>query len=130
MKSLLLSFAALFFILHPSANATEFKCKVAKKLDDERQYTDEQLSKGNFSALIEEKGSEAFVSRCSHSPSDEKVTCDRYKVDKIAFDEHIKSKKFYVFRSQFDIQLFSNLSFIENNGRGGISYGKCHLTSP
>jgi hypothetical protein len=26
--------------------------------------------------------------------------------------------------------MFSDLSFVENNGRGGVSYGKCALTSP
>ncbi len=129
MNALIVFFTALFVVLSPAANAAEFACKVARKFDNERQYTSDQLSKGNFSALIEENNSEAFVSRCSYSPSAEKVTCDRYRVDKIAFDEHIKSKKFYVFRSQFDFQIFSDLSFVENNGRGGVSYGKCALTS-
>jgi hypothetical protein len=79
---------------------------------------------------IEEKGNTAFILRCSFAPSAERVTCDRYQVDKGVFDENVKIKKYYVFRSQFDVQLFSNLLFIENNGRGGIAYGRCSLIAP
>lgn len=79
---------------------------------------------------VEESGGGAFVSRCSFSPSANKVTCDRYQVDKVVFDENAKIKKYYVFRSQFDVQLFSDLSFIENNGRGDIAYGKCRVVAP
>lgn len=130
MKALLLVATLFFATFSSAANAVEYLCKVDRKLDNERQYTTEQLAKGQFAALLEEKHSEAFVSRCSFAQSAAKVTCDRYKVDKVAFDERIKSKKFYVFHSQFDFQLFSDLSFVENNGRGGVSYGKCTLTSP
>ena len=27
--------------------------------------------------------------------------------------------------SQFDVQLYPDMNFVENNGRGSISYGKC-----
>jgi len=33
--------------------------------------------------------------------------------------------KYYYFDGQFDVQIFPNLSFIENNGRGDIAFGKC-----
>ncbi len=39
-------------------------------------------------------------------------------------------KKFYVFRSQFDVQVYPDLSFIENNGRGGIAFGTCSVVAP
>ena len=42
----------------------------------------------------------------------------------------VKIKKFYVFDSQFDVQLFADLTFVENDGRTGISFGKCQVTSP
>lgn len=112
------------------AAAAEYDCKVAKKVDSENSYTAHQIEKGQFSVKVEESGGGAFVSRCSFSPSANKVTCDRYQVDKVVFDENVKIKKYYVFQSQFDVQLFSNLSFIENNGRGGIAYGKCRVVAP
>ena len=112
------------------AAAAEYDCKVTKKFDSENSYTAHQIEKGHFSVKVEESGGGAFVARCSFSPSASKVTCDRYQVDKVLFDENVKIKKYYVFRSQFDVQLFSDLSFIENNGRGGIAYGKCRVVAP
>ncbi|NVJ08308.1 hypothetical protein HUW63_24100 [Myxococcus sp. AM001] len=32
--------------------------------------------------------------------------------------------------AQFNLQVFRNLDFIEDHGRGGISFGKCELTAP
>jgi hypothetical protein len=110
--------------------AAEYDCKVAKKIDSENTYTSHQIEKGQFSVKIEESSAGAFASRCSFSPSANKVTCDRYQVDKVVFDEKVKIKKYYVFQSQYDVQLFSDLSFVENNGRGGVAYGKCRVVAP
>ncbi len=53
------------------------------------------------------------------------MTCDRYEVDKVVLDEVARIKKYYVFSSQFDVQLYSDGRFIENNGRGTVAYGTC-----
>lgn len=58
------------------------------------------------------------------------ITCDRYPVDRVDIDPHVKIKKMYVFRSQFNVQIFPDLSFIEDMGRGIISFGTCELTAP
>jgi hypothetical protein len=116
------------FLGMPSiAHAVEYRCPVEQKFDSERIYTRAQIKKFKYSVLIEDYDTSAFLSRCS---GDAKVSCDRYEVDKIAYDEYVKIKKYYVFRSQFDVQLFPNLSFVENNGRGGIAYGTCAVASP
>jgi hypothetical protein len=112
------------------AQAVEYRCKVEKKFDFENIYSQNQIEKGQFSVLVEEKGVSAFLSRCSFTSSAQKVTCDRYEVDKTVFDENVKAKKYYVLRSHFDVQVFSDLSFIENNGRGGIAFGKCSVVAP
>ena len=112
------------------AAAAKYDCKVEKKFDSENTYTANKIEKGQFSVKIEDSGGGAFVSRCSLSPSANKITCDRYQVDKVVFDEKVKIKKYYVFQSQFDVQLFSDLLFVENNGRGGIAYGKCRVVAP
>lgn len=128
---MLRTFLFILFLCAPGfAAAAEYDCKVTKKVDSENSYTAHQIEKWHFSVKVEESGGDAFVSRCSFSPSADKVTCDRYQVDKVVFDENVKIKKYYLFRSQFDLQLFSNLSFIENNGRGGIAYGKCRVVAP
>lgn len=111
------------------AAAAEYDCKVGKKVESVVTYTAHQIEQGQFSVKIEENGGGAFVSRCSFVPSVNKITCDRYQVDKVVFDEKVKIKKYYVFRSQFDVQLFPDLSFVENNGMGGIAYGKCRVVA-
>lgn len=117
--------------------AVEYNCTVTKKISQEYEYNKQELANGKFSVVIKENKNKAYLSRCSHSYAEDKVTCDHYSVDKIVSDDihttkgdinHIK--KFYVFRGQFDVQLYPDLSFIENNGRGDISFGKCLLTSP
>jgi len=110
--------------------ATEYQCKVEKKFDLEHVSTSDEIKRGQFSVLVDEKVSATFISRCSFSSSDQKVTCDRYEVDKVIFDDVAKIKKYYVFRSQFDVQLFPNLLFMENNGRGGVAFGRCTLVAP
>ena len=77
-----------------------------------------------------ETGEGAFVSRCSFSPSYQKVTCNKYKIDRVTRDENVNIVKFYHFASQFDVQLWPTLFFVENNGRGGVAYGKCIFVTP
>lgn len=128
---MLRAFTIILLLYLPSlVVAAEYSCKVEKKFDPENSYAEDYIEKWQFSVKIEERNSNAFLSRCSFSTSANKVTCDRYQVDKVVFDENVKIKKYYVFSSQFDVQLFSNLSFIENNGRGSIAYGKCKFVAP
>lgn len=112
------------------SNAVEYDCVVEQKFDSERSYSPTKIKDGQFSVIIEETGSETFLSRCSFSSTAGKKTCDRYKVDRIAYDENVSIKKYYIFSSQFDVQLFSDLFFVENNGRAGIAFGNCKLVSP
>lgn len=114
----------------PNLAAAEYDCIVEKKIDSENMYTSHQIEKGKFSVKIEDNGGDAFASRCSFSASANNATCDRYQIDKVVFDEKVKIKKYYVFLPQYDVQLFSDLSFVENNGRGGVAYGKCQVVAP
>ena len=113
-----------------AVSGAEYECPVSRKIDSERNYPDSNLQKYTPSVKIKENGDYATVSRCSFQPSANQVTCDDYNVDFIAQDKYVGHKKYYMFYNQFDVQLFADLSFIENNGRATISYGKCILTRP
>lgn len=117
-------------LLSVPAGAAEYRCTVTKKLTAEQEDTAAELAKWKPYNLIEETAEGAFMSRCSWSQIHQKVTCDRYKADRMEVDSNVKIKKFYFFRSQFNLQVFTNLNFIEDNGRGSISFGKCELTAP
>ncbi len=112
------------------AYSVTYDCKVTKKTNGEIDYAKGDLEKRKFSILLEETAKHATVSRCSFSSSENKVTCDKYAVDKIQEDKIVGIKKYYVFNAQFDFQLFSSLSGLENNGRGDISFSKCQVISP
>ena len=126
------------FILVPSTSAITYNCKVTRKFeatDETLVYTPEHLKRYQFGVVIEfdeyldDGYKNAVISRCSYSDSAGMVTCDKYNVD--FADKHSPLNedhyilKFYHFRSHFDVQLFWNNTFIENNGRGSIASGKC-----
>lgn len=121
---------ALLIAIPAYAHAVEYECTITKKLSVDTEYSESELSNGKFSVIIEEHGFGTFLSRCSFVQSESKVTCDRYEVDKVVVDNNVKIKKYYVFDSHFDVQLFSDLTFIENNGRGGLAFGSCKVTAP
>jgi hypothetical protein len=114
------------------------ECKVSKKISANHVYSAKELKKEMPSVLIDESSSGTTVSRCGFTPSAGKVTCDPYEIDKVEVTERLnlftskpeRIKKFYLFRAQFDVQVFPDLTFIENNGRGIISFGTCALKGP
>jgi hypothetical protein len=130
MKMGKLLLAILLAIACVSVNAGQHKnysCEVLSKFDRNQQYSAEKIKDLRFSNIVEEGEGATHVSRCSLQPSLGKVTCDKYKMDKVVFDEFVNIKKYYLFKSQYDFQLYEDLSFVENNGRGGISYGICSV---
>ena len=121
---------ALTLSVPAAAMAVEYDCKETRKVNADTVYAPEHLQRWQFSVGIAESQDRSSLSRCSFATSANKVTCDRYEVDRVAYDQNVKIKKFYVFRSQFDVQLFADLSFVENNGRGDIAFGQCRIVSP
>ena len=123
-------FFALAVIFVEISLASTFECKVEKKYSADLSViqTKQEVEKSNFNIKVQE-AQETTVKRCSFAPSQNAVTCDTYSADRIEFTNtpYVKIKKFYVTNSQYDIQIFEDLSFIENNGRGSIAYGKCKI---
>jgi len=123
VSSIVLSFPSL-------SNAIEYYCFVEVKRDYDRIYSQTDLQKWKWGVKIVDTGDNAKISRCSFSSSADAVTCDDYVADYIHSDPFTGIKKFYYFRGHFDVQLFTDLSFIENNGRGSIGRGRCRVTRP
>jgi hypothetical protein len=125
---------AALIMLASSVHGAEYNCPVETKFDSfGGLYSAEKRKRDQYdqySVRIRDMGDTAIVERCSYVQSKKRVTCDSYEVDYIAHDILVGHKKFYYFRGQFDVQLFDNLSFVENNGRGTIAFGNCTLTRP
>lgn len=79
-----------------------------------------------FTKVFESNGS-IKIQRCSIPFGEDTHTCDTYDSDRFERDTNVNIQKFYVFKSQYDIQIFSDLSYIDNNGRGGFLIGKCKV---
>ena len=127
------STVSLSLVLFSSVSfADNYKCTVTRKVDFKYEYTREQLVQNQFEVLVHKRLGDVVLSRCSWSQSVKAHTCDTYDIDRIEVDEHIGARKYYVFSSQFDVQIFQDLKFVENNGRGGVAYGFCndHHTTP
>jgi len=114
----------LSVVVSSNVYSSSYECVVTRKLDSENIYPKSMLDQYKYSVRIkDEKNPE--VDRCSFTPNEKKVTCDKYSVDRVEVDKNVGIKKFYYFTGQFDVQLYPDMRFVENNGRGGISYGKC-----
>ncbi len=125
MKSVLLLMSSL--VAQAALGAT-YECKVDKKYAADLSViqSKEEIEKFKFKITIKE-GAKVTLERCSFAPSQNAVTCDNYEPDRVEFTntQFVKIKKFYVTKSQYDFQIFENLTFVENNGRGSIASGKC-----
>ena len=104
--------------------SSSYDCIVTRKIGLENIVSDGELKKWKFSVKIHDTP-KPELERCSFTPSEKKITCDRFSVDRVEVDKFVGIKKFYYFTGQFDVQLYPDMKFVENNGRGGISYGKC-----
>lgn len=105
--------------------ADYYFCWVTKKLNPSYGFSEAEIKKNKFSVKIEDHKEKSFLSRYSILPGEEKISCDRYEIDMRVNGEHVGVIKFYVFRSLLDIQLFRDMTFVQNNGRKGISFRFC-----
>ncbi len=104
--------------------SSTYDCKVTRKFDFQSEIPSTIIQKYQYSVRIKDTP-KSELERCSFTPSQNRVTCDRYTVDRVETDKFVGIKKFYYFNGQFDVQLYPDMKFVENNGRGGISYGTC-----
>lgn len=100
-------------------------CVVQRKVDVERTYSQADLDRFQFHVEIMLEGGALTLRRCSFAPSRGRTTCDDYPVDHVENDATSGIRKFYHYRGQFDVQVFPNGTFVENNGRGSIAFGSC-----
>lgn len=108
----------LLLSIYMNALGLNLYCTTIRKIESNGDYTQEKLDKYQFGTRLEwdSKSNKVYISRCGNSPITKKIECNRYLID-----------RFYLFNSQFNFQLFPDLTSIEDNGRGGISYQNCKL---
>ena len=105
----------------------EYRCPVTRKYDFDTTYSSEEIKEGQFSTRLKELPDGFSLFRCAFSHFAGKVDCTRYKVDRVEVNQDLQVKKYYAFGSQFNLQIFSDLKSVEDDGVGGLQYGKCEL---
>jgi hypothetical protein len=115
-------------VMSRSLPPATYRCTITKKVDPDGVWSEQRVREGQWSVVVRDQGRMATISRCSFAPSKQAVTCDDYVADRVEADGYIGVRKYYVFRSQYDVQVFTDLSFVENNGRGSVSYGRCQMS--
>ncbi len=121
------SVVAAIIVAACPAEAEVYECAVEAKLDSDTTYNSDQLDQWKFSVTVKDFGGAAELSRCSFSSIAGKITCDTYQVDRIERDDFVGHAKYYHFHGQFDVQIFADLTFLENNGRGSVAFGSCQV---
>lgn len=88
----------ILFLLSTKVIAVEYYCETTEKHDFGITYGQETIYQAKFATKVEETKNGTYLSRCSMSFKKEEpeITCDRYAVDKIEYDENVKIKKYYV----------------------------------
>lgn len=118
---------AIFVFSISSSNATSYKCEPEfQTVFGSRVENNDFLKVFKPYTFVHSEAS-GSVERCSRSYTQNQHVCETYKVDRFENDANVQVKKYYVFTSQYDIQIFKDLSYIDNNGRGGMLYGKCKI---
>lgn len=130
MTSKFIRYAILTLLLFCSAAAAAQQlntsdCIVTRKIDSAgRVQSEEDLARWQPSVRVIE-GQTIILQRCSFSTAAGRVTCDSYSVDRIETDAIVGIRKLYYFRGQYDVQIFPDGRFVENNGRGSVAFGQC-----
>ncbi len=140
-------FIGFYFLSAGQAYAVTYYCEPTKKSHPkmkEEEYAEDYFEKYKISSKLEESEGKAFITRCSFEAILGKESCHRLEIDKIVQSKVFRGeggsmtgpmkwvhiKKYYHFNGQFDFQIFPDLSFVENDGRKGMSFGKCKVISP
>ena len=121
---------SVFCVVCLGAQAATYNCTVEQKFSGDGAYSQKNLDMYRPRVIVYESDGLARLSRCSISPSAGGIeTCDEYAVDRIIVDGHGGISKYYYFKGQLDVQIWSNGNFVENNGRGTVSFGRCSYSS-
>lgn len=118
--------ALLTVVLISPLVAPRLRCDATQKLDPGGSWSADRLRAGQWHVLLDDSTNPIVISRCSFATSQGRITCDDLQVDRIVEDV-FGGRKYYVFSSQYDLQILPGNSFVENNGRESVTLGTCRV---
>ena len=119
---------ALLAALAQAAQAATWECRVTAVWSPLLLPEADYLARTQPTLRLEEPDDAqagAVVTRCARDPARQAVRCTRVEIDWVAVDAATAARKYYNFAEHYDLQLFFDRSFVENDGRGGVVHGRC-----
>jgi len=117
--------AALLGALAPAALAATYTCTVTDVWSPLALPKAEYLARTQPVLRLEDSTSGVVVTRCARDPASKEMRCRRIEIDWVFVNDSTGSRKFYRFADGYDLQLSSDLTFVENDGRGVVYHGRC-----
>ena len=114
-------FMIFMFFVSSNVFGETIECKTKFQSYMGKEITDDYFIKNHKPSI--KIFDEDLIERCHISNLQKERICETFSIDRVEKENDIK--KFYVFNFQYDIQIFPDLSFMANNGRGGIEIGEC-----
>jgi hypothetical protein len=119
--------AGVFLLVSGAASASDRECLVDRKFNVNGEVSQSELAHWQFTVRIVELNDTVILQRCSFSSAADQVTCDSYPAEHVSVSPGFAVTKYYSLFHQFDVQVWPDGQFIENNGRGSIAFGHCDL---
>jgi hypothetical protein len=116
---------ALVALAGAVVHAATWECRVTAVWSPlvlpERDY----LARTAPTVRLEDDGTHAVVTRCAHHPGETGRRCERIGIDWVEQRAENASRKYYRFATHYDLQLFLDRTFVENDGLGTVYHGQC-----
>lgn len=109
-----------------------YKCDLAKTIHVKHNTATKDLKRNMYSLFILETDNpkvknQYTLYKCFYKKPTNKKRCEDIPISKVSLLDGSQIKKYYNLDMQYDLQVFKDLSFIENNGKGVISVGMCKI---
>jgi len=124
--SLALSLLIVGGVVH--AQAATYACRVTDVWSPLVIPEADYLERIRPTVRVEESLQGAVVTRCARDPAWKRVDCQRIEIDWVDVNAGAGSRKYYRFAEHYDLQIFFDRSFVENDGRGVVYHGQCERT--
>jgi len=112
-----------------AARAAEYDCRVTDVWSPLVVPEVEYLERVQPTLHLSDTDAGVFVTRCARDPARKETHCERIQIDWVTRDDARATRKFYRIDRQYDLQLFFDRTFVENDGNGTVYHGRCNAVA-
>ena len=124
----LLALLAVLTLAGAPIHAATYECRVTDVWSPLVIPEADYLARHRPTVRVEEAAQGTVVTRCARDPAWKRMECQRIEIDWVDANAGDGSRKYYRFAIHYDLQIFFDRSFVENDGRGVVYHGQCERT--